>query len=154
MAYDSTLVAAYILRQSPRALTPIEILKLVYIAHGWSLGFFGKPLITEPIEAWRHGPVARELYDKVKQFGTDPITPIPDVNASDFDDESAVKVMDWVVNKYSGLTWWQLVDLTHEEDTPWHKVYVEEGLNHGSAVIGNSLIKEYYQSMKQKMIGN
>ena len=55
-------------------LTPIHILKLVYIAHGWSLAIGEHPLIRNEIEAWEYGPVIRSLYDAVKRYGRDPIS--------------------------------------------------------------------------------
>ena len=32
--------------------TPMQLLKLVYIAHGWMFGFFNEPLIDDDIEAF------------------------------------------------------------------------------------------------------
>ena len=42
-------------RSMGKTLTPIQILKLVYIAHGYSLGARGVPLIQNRIEAWKFG---------------------------------------------------------------------------------------------------
>ena len=42
-------------RERHRALTPMQLLKLVYIAHGWRLGLYGKPLIRDEIQAWQYG---------------------------------------------------------------------------------------------------
>ena len=36
-----------------RVLTPMQVLKLVYISHGWMLGLLDQPLVAEAIEAWR-----------------------------------------------------------------------------------------------------
>ncbi|MCD8455896.1 DUF4065 domain-containing protein [Xylella taiwanensis] len=46
----------------------MQVLKLVYIAHGWHLGFRQEPLLNKRVEAWRHGPVIRSLYEKVKKY--------------------------------------------------------------------------------------
>jgi uncharacterized phage-associated protein len=40
-----------------RSLTPLQLMKLVYIAHGWMLGIHQRPLIKDHIEAWKLGPV-------------------------------------------------------------------------------------------------
>ena len=38
-------------------ITHMKVQKLVYIAHGWSLGIRGEDLINENIMAWKYGPV-------------------------------------------------------------------------------------------------
>jgi uncharacterized phage-associated protein len=37
-----------------KTLTPLQLMKLVYIAHGWMLGTYGRPLIKDRIEAWKY----------------------------------------------------------------------------------------------------
>lgn len=47
-------------------IDPMKMQKLVYIAHGWGLGFLGEPLITQDIEAWKYGPIISDLYHEFK----------------------------------------------------------------------------------------
>jgi len=47
----------------------MKLLKLTYIAHGYYLGFFEKPLIENEVQAWKYGPVIPELYHVIKRFG-------------------------------------------------------------------------------------
>ena len=58
-------------KQEGRAFTPLQLLKLVYIAHGWMLGLRQKPLIRDRIEAWKYGPVIPALYHDLKRYGAD-----------------------------------------------------------------------------------
>ncbi|HHW4679552.1 MAG TPA: Panacea domain-containing protein [Xylella sp.] len=91
--YSPATIANYFLcraSQQGRALTPIQIIKLVYIAHGWHLGFRKEPLINEPVEAWRHGPVIRSLYGKVKKYGSSGITELLRIHL--FSSASASKI--------------------------------------------------------------
>src|SRR5277367_2017193 len=77
MPYDSKAVANYFLDradQSGKKLDPMQLLKLVYFAHGWYLADSGAPLIDEMVEAWRYGPVIPSLYHEFKAFGKNPIT--------------------------------------------------------------------------------
>ncbi len=57
-----------------RSLTMLDVIKLVYIAHGWHLGLLQDPLLEEPVEAWKHGPVIRSLYRTFRKYGRSPIT--------------------------------------------------------------------------------
>jgi len=53
-------VANYFIKKSQDdgiAVTPMQLVKLVYIAHGWHLGLHHSQLLTESIQAWKYGPV-------------------------------------------------------------------------------------------------
>ena len=54
-------------------LTPMKIIKLVYIAHGWHLAITDKPLIEDYVQAWEFGPVIPDLYHEFKKYGNTPI---------------------------------------------------------------------------------
>ncbi|MEE1296908.1 MAG: DUF4065 domain-containing protein [Bifidobacterium sp.] len=54
-------VAAYVLEHYG-AMTTMKMQKLVFYAQANSLSTTGKPLFPEEFEAWRGGPVCRELY--------------------------------------------------------------------------------------------
>ncbi len=84
MAYSAALIADYFL-SSKTPLTSMQVLKLVYIAHGYAMAYLDRPLIDGRIEAWRYGPVIPALYHALKGHGGDPInrliycdTPIDD----------------------------------------------------------------------------
>ena len=44
-----------------KEITTMQLLKLVYIAHGWMLGLYDKPLISDEVEAWQYGPFIRVI---------------------------------------------------------------------------------------------
>ena len=72
--YDPIAVANFFIQKSIETgleVTPMKLLKLVYIAHGWSLGLFGEPLIDEAVVAWTYGPVIPDLYKVLKDYGRD-----------------------------------------------------------------------------------
>ena len=63
--HDSNKIANEFLRlakESGQSLTPMQLLKLVFIAHGWMLGLYGEPLISDDVQAWKYGPVIPDLY--------------------------------------------------------------------------------------------
>src|SRR3546814_9253977 len=72
MTYEPSHVANYMLERAEsegRHLTPMKLLKLVYIAYGWSLALLRKKRFDEQFRAWDHGPVVRSLYHEFKYFG-------------------------------------------------------------------------------------
>ena len=52
-----------------RSLTPMQLIKLSYIAHGWTLAILDNPLFKDIVEAWRYGPVVPDIYHRYKKFG-------------------------------------------------------------------------------------
>ena len=73
MPYDAATVANRFIElaesDSGRRLTPMQLIKLTYIAHGFSLAIKNRPLLDESVEAWRYGPVIPSLYRKLKSYG-------------------------------------------------------------------------------------
>lgn len=132
-------------------VSPMKLLKLTYIAHGWSLGLKNSPLFIDEIQAWRYGPVIPTIYETYKEFRnlgiTAPLVPagfsvVPALN----EDESALVNAVW--NGYKHLSALALSALTHEKGTPWFKVYEEGGgKNSFGAKINDSLIKEHYKEL-------
>jgi uncharacterized phage-associated protein len=118
----------------------MQILKLVYIAHGWQLGLHGRPLVNEPVEAWQYGPVIPSLYHDYKKYGSRPIESIPETKPATFDDEEK-NVIEQVWKGYGKRSGVSLSSLTHEPGTPWSITVEQSGLG---AEISNDLIEDYY----------
>ena len=47
-------------------ITPLKLQKLLYYCQAYSLGLYGEILFSNIIEAWEHGPVVPEIYNKYK----------------------------------------------------------------------------------------
>ena len=102
------------------ALTPMQLTKLAYIAHGWHLAFYDTPLFSERIEAWRYGPVMPDLYQATKRYGRAPI-PLEQIGGVD-DARLPAKTMEFltsVYESYKGRTGIDLSRMTHMSGTPW-----------------------------------
>ena len=149
-------IANYFIKKSfedGTELTPMKLLKLVYIAHGWHLGLTEEPLVGERVEAWKYGPVIPSVYNEYKSYGNRSISklayrfneggqfmsPLPDEATTPFLDEI------WEVYKiYNGL---QLSTLTHQTGTPWDTVWNRQGgRNIKGAEITNDLIAAHYKT--------
>jgi uncharacterized phage-associated protein len=138
-------------------LTQMKLQKLVYISHGWHLARHGEPLIKEPVEAWRFGPVIRDLYSRAREYGSRPIPkPLngsksreePDVIRIPSSDERTLNFLRSVWNSYKGFNAVQLSAMTHREDTPWHEVWDQDsGQLRGSTRITSDSIRSHYERL-------
>lgn len=61
-------------KESKNPLTPMQLLKLVYIAHGWMLGIYNRPLVKDRVEAWQYGPVIPALYKQIRKYRSNPVS--------------------------------------------------------------------------------
>ena len=124
---------------SSRLLTPMQILKLVYISHGWMLGLVDQPLVLEAVEAWRYGPVVRSVYRKYRKYRANPISE-PGVLHDGQLHRVQRDVIDQVYLGYGKYTGIELSRLTHQPETPWAVAW-----NAGMRIIPNELIQDYYR---------
>ena len=143
-ARQSGIVAQQVLWLRRDALTtPMHVIKLAYLCHGWMLGICGRPLITEAAEAWRYGPVVPSVYRTYKSFGGEQIDVVTADHSNDFDEEQT-EIVGAVIRTYMSHSAWSLSAITHQPGTPWHTVY-RGGWGEG-AIIPNKLIQEHYEA--------
>jgi len=67
--HDARAITNYFLDRAAQrgmAITIMTLLKVLYFAHAWYLAKKNAPLVGQPFEAWRHGPVNRVVYDQFK----------------------------------------------------------------------------------------
>lgn len=157
-SYSATLLADYMIAEGNGRLTPLHVIKLVYISHGYTLAIHKTPLTHDRIEAWRYGPVFPVLYYALKRHGSMPISNLyycgtrADVNGirdhgdffNDVIKEPARDILDRVLHVYGGLTGNQLSALTHKKDTPWKRYYKEGQMN---IVIPDEAIQSHYEKL-------
>lgn len=129
-----------------QSLTPMQLIKLVYLAHGWMLGLHSRPLIEEPIEAWQYGPVVRSVYDKVKQYRSGPVEHVSTSKDGRLDDLEE-DLLDQVLEVYGDTNGMLLSTITHQPGTPWHMTWHENGKN---APISNDLIGAHFADLYKR----
>lgn len=110
------------LTEDRKGLNVLKLHKLLYYVQAWNLAFRRAPLFQGRFQAWVHGPVSRDIYDRfVSSKGMYSPIGMDDVRQS-FDpatlpnDERAH--IDAVLEVYGPLTGDQLEEMTHRED-PW-----------------------------------
>lgn len=144
---DSSTVADRFLslaRERGVTLTPMQLLKLVYIAHGWMLGLYRRPLIGEEIQAWQYGPVIPRLYNAIRGFRSQPVQgPLKSSNGPELDDEER-SVVDQVFDIYGRMTGPELSRLTHAPGSPWALTYAPGAFG---TVIPNDIIEDHYSRL-------
>lgn len=133
------------------SVSPMKLLKLVYIGYGWSYALLDRMLFEEPVEAWQHGPVIVSLYHEFKHRKDQPIVEM----AGDFDletrtyiepqipndDEQALLVLNRVWAIYKDVGAWALRNKTHEDGTPWSLAWASRN----GADIPPASIKVHFQ---------
>lgn len=134
---------------SGNTLTPLQLLKLVYIAHGWSFPLRDHGLIGERIEAWQYGPVIPSLYRALKDFRADPVTrPIAGASQDPLDPDEA-ELVDRVYEIYGKYSGGQLSAMTHRQDTPWDVAW-QRGKN---SRIDDQMISDHYRRIHDERNG-
>jgi len=153
--YDARNVANEFLRQAKEkgtTLTNMELQKLVYVAHGYSLAILGRPLIKQCVEAWRYGPVIPDLYHALRQYRSGNVKELINVLPNEELSETDRKLVESVLGAYGRFTGPQLSTMTHREGTPWREVYEPNAFFH-SDIIPDGLIKEHYVELLNERAG-
>ena len=126
--------------------TPMHIIKLVYLSHGWMLGLYDTPLLWEPVEAWQYGPVVPSVYHLYKGWGGAPITAVPVDRSADLSERQR-EVIEEVEQAYHEYTALQLSNITHKPGSPWDSVCRQSGVG---AIIPNEVLREYYRRLAEQ----
>ncbi|HEX8427084.1 Panacea domain-containing protein [Hymenobacter sp.] len=153
---NAVAVANYFVRKSLDSgipVTPMKLVKLVYVAHGWYLGLTGEPLIAEAVQAWKYGPVVPSVYDHFKVYGGAPISePAGTLSANGqsiyytISKPELAAFLDKIWEEYKDYSAVELSALTHQERTPWFDTWHNKGGKASRAVpIANDAIQSHYQ---------
>ena len=140
---SAILVGDYITALGGGRFTPMQVLKLAYISHGYMLAITGRPLFDDRIEAWDYGPVIPNLYHAIKIHGKAPIphlytckTPVGGAEMVKRQREigeilgpNKRAIIEKTVETYGGYAGFQLSYITHMEGSPWKDVF-RPGVRH------------------------
>lgn len=122
-------------------LSNLKLQKLLYYAQGFHLAMYRKPLFSDALQAWSHGPVVPDVYHYFKHIGSDSIEL---AESDDFDwpdvDKKTTQFLISIWEQYGSIAAWQLRNMTHEEG-PWRD-HFEDGAH--SVVIPNSSLEKFF----------
>lgn len=153
--HDSRAIANRLLliaKDHGRSLTIMQLLKLIFFAHGWTLALLDRPLSKNKAQAWRHGPVFPHVYralpgsgsEEIRDLINDKKTGLPFSSRFSPEEED---IMQTVVEGYGHEHAFILSKITHEEDSPWSTTFKERG---PYSDIPDGTIKNYFNGQARK----
>ncbi len=139
-------VATYFLlsaKKEDKKISNEKLQKLVYYAQAWTLALTEKPLFSEEIEAWIHGPVIPSLFRQFKKYGDKPISLVGlTLKKGSLWDNDILEEVWRIYGKYDAN---YLEILTHQED-PWLYTRDEMEFEESStAEITHESMRDYYR---------
>jgi uncharacterized phage-associated protein len=145
--YTAIAVANWFIKKYKRenaTLDQVKLMLLVYFANGLHLALYNRPLVYEPIEAWRYGPVIRSLKEVFKYHGMEPITDLIEFTEKiNSDDMLAQKLLREVFQTTKKITGVQLSNWSHKKYSPWHET-LAGGVENLNKPINNNLMRVYF----------
>lgn len=154
---STQLVSDYILATSDGLLTPMKLIKLAYISHGFTLALTNEKLFRDKIEAWKYGPVIPNIYEDFKHYGGNEIQELSYCGTSLNDKEgiderlnkfkgsipiTGRQIIDAVLDIYGDFSGLGLSTITHKTGTPWEQCY---NPNKHGVEISDEITKAYYK---------
>lgn len=133
-------VAKYFLSKEPMSHKKLQ--KLCYYAQAWYLANFQTCLVQNRFEAWVHGPVCPDLYNKYRDWGWENIPLYR--NEVDFEDKKTASFLDEVYKVYGDYTADELEKITHREK-PWQNARkgIPAGVYSRNPILLNDM-RDYY----------
>lgn len=157
--YDALDVANYVIKYCQeylyRDITNLQLQKILYYIQAAFLVRRDKPIFIDSIEAWKYGPVIKEVYHEFKYYLDGPIREIsPNILSIEFEEYDPYRVIDIydqniideVVGALIDSHGYTLIKRTHEE-LPWIEAYGTSG------VVNLHTMKEYFKTHRERIYG-
>ncbi len=147
MCYSAVAVANFFIEKARKEETPLSnmhLQKMIFFAHAIYFKGTGKPLFSDPVVAWQHGPVIESLYHELKHYGkgniTEPISKLEPCEANSFfpckfvtpvipsGDYDVISFLTQAWEKLSVIEPWRLRALSHAEGGAWFVTLKKQGI--------------------------
>jgi uncharacterized phage-associated protein len=155
--FDPRVIANFILDIGDKesvGVSNLALNKIAYFLHGSYLAQFDEALIDAKIEAWQFGPVIREIYHQFKHYNDKAVTgraQALNLETGEMEicsyliDNDKKNKMETIVQSYLELKPYNLVELSHIHDGPWHKAWFHEDRVNPGMEITDESIKQYFK---------
>lgn len=155
MALDSRVVANKILQSAwdqGLSLTKMQLIKLVYFVHGWSLVLLDSPAVEDMPQAWQRGPVYPKLYRALSNYRSQPVnqlladkqTQLP--FNGELENDGQGRLIADITGSYGGIHAFVLSEKTHADGTPWDLTFNTLGQY---AEIDESLMDAHFEELRE-----
>lgn len=130
---------------SKESMTHKKLQKMCYYAYSWYLALYDKCLFNDgKFEAWVHGPVNPNLYQRYRDWGW---RDIPKKSRKINLPLEITAFLDIIYNTFSGFSGDELESMTHQE-APWieaRRGFLPE--QPSNQVISDNTIKSFYKNL-------
>ena len=143
------VIAEYIIAIG-KEISPLALQKILYYAQGFYKAFFGKFLFEDDCQAWVHGPVYVNIYEKYRDFKSANISIDIDYDIEDIIADEKREILD-VIIKYFGYYNGKALEKMSHYETPW--INARKCLlptENSNNIINKEDIKEYFEKVKNK----
>lgn len=126
------------------SMTHKKLQKLCFYAKAWYLALYDTNLVQENFEAWVHGAVQPNMYQKFKIYGFNYIPKVTDTRNIP---EEFLSFAREIYNSYGDLSGDELEQLNHTE-RPWLEARGDlKPWQNSENVISEKTMKEFYRRM-------
>ena len=135
------------------SLINLKLQKLLYYIQAWSFGINEAPLFQGDFQAWVHGPVNRDIYDRFNstKYLYSEINLDDRINENVMLDDETSEFVDFILENYLKFSGAELERLSHSEK-PWIETRGELGsYDKCEVVISSELMKGYYGDKWKKI---
>ncbi|STQ86871.1 DUF4065 domain-containing protein [Helicobacter muridarum] len=135
-------LAKYILKKSDKDLSNLELQKTLYFTELDYIKEFDKHLICDDFEAWKYGPVVREVYYEYRNYGANSIDKPEKEIISEKLTKKELDIINQSIDKCNQESYWNLVEKSHREGGAWDKSFKEDK----KEIINKKLLKDEAKS--------
>lgn len=122
--YDINVIADYVIinltQEDEHSLINLKLQKLLYYIQAWHLGIYKSHFFKGNFQAWAHGPVNIDIYDRFKSSkNLYSFITVRDIIKNDLDiEKDDIAYINWILENYAPFSGVELEHMTHNE-TPW-----------------------------------
>ena len=122
--------AKYVCERSGWRISNLPLQKILYLSQVEFIGQNdGLRLVDTAFEAWKYGPVAPDLFHKVKMFGSDSVDDVFFDALALRETSSRKATLDKICDEYLGSNPGALIEATHWPQGAWAKKYEPDTRN-------------------------